>query len=253
MKMDCDFWQEKIDAFVDDELTSNEARDFEVHMHGCPACSAETAARQRLKIETRYAGQRYAPSAELQARIEKQIGVQPRIWNWWPALAGATAVLLALIVIGVTFGQAWQKREVRRQLVAQLVDQHVSLLAANGAVDVVSTDRHTVKPWFAGKVPFSVDIPDLQNTPYTLIGGKFTYFQQAPAAQLLFGLRKHKISVFMFRDHGETSELGDETAPVRRLGFEVQTWTEDGVRYLAISDASADDVQQLCQLLKAAS
>jgi anti-sigma factor RsiW len=250
MKMDCDLWQDKIDAFVDDELSAAEVRDFEAHLRACPACAAETVARQRLKTETRSAGLRYVPSAELQARIAGAIGKKRKTrWQVWPATVGIAAALVMAIVVG----QVWNRQQAQNAMVAQLVDQHVATMASANPADVVSNDSHNVKPWFNGKVPFSVEIPNLDNTPYTLIGGKFVYFQQEPTAQLIFGIRKHKISVFMFRDHGNTASLGEETAPVRRNGFQMQSWSEDGLRYVAISDVNAEDVRKLCEMLKSAS
>lgn len=250
MNMDCDFWQDKVDAFVDDELSQTEVRDFESHLRECRACAAETVARQRLKAETRAAAMRFEPSAELRARIAKQVaGEENRAWAWWPAVLGVAAALALTFFIG----QTWNRERMQNALVAQLVDQHVATMASANPVDVLSNDSHNVKPWFNGRVPFSVDIPNLENTGYTLIGGKFVYFQQEPAAQLLFGIRKHKISVFMFRDHGDTVALGEQKSPEKRNGFQVQTWSEDGLRYVAISDVNADDVRKLCEMLKAAS
>ncbi len=250
MNMDCDFWQDKVDAFVDDELSQAEVREFESHLRECRACAAETVARQRLKAETRAAGMRFEPSAELQAKIAKRVGRQQRgNWAWWPALAGVAAALVIAFVVG----QAGNRERTQNALVAQLVDQHVATMASANPADVLSNDSHNVKPWFNGKVPFSVDIPNLENTPYTLIGGKFVYFQQEPAAQLIFGIRKHKISVFMFRDHGETAALGERTSPEKHNGFQVQSWSEDGLRYVAVSDVNADDVRKLCEMLKAES
>src|SRR5438105_1672930 len=101
MKMDCDFWQDKVDAFVDDELSPAEVRDFEAHLRECRACAAETIARQRLKMETRAAGMRYIPSAELQAKIAKQIGGgQKTQWQWWPTALGVAAALVLAIFAG---------------------------------------------------------------------------------------------------------------------------------------------------------
>jgi anti-sigma factor RsiW len=204
--------------------------------------------RQRLKAETRLAGQRFAPAVEFEARIRRQAGDRNPRWNWFPALATAAAVLVLAVLAGVI----WRNSLLQRQLVTQLVDQHVTALASSNPVDVLSTDSHTVKPWFSGKVPFSVDIPELRGTQFTLIGGRLAYFQQAPIAQLIFGVRKHRISVFMFPDHGDTSALGNETSPVRRMGFATETWVEDGIRYFAISDVDAQDLRQLCDLLKRA-
>jgi anti-sigma factor RsiW len=247
--MNCELWQDKIDAFVDSELVNGQARGFEEHLRSCPACSAETLARQRLKLETRLAGQRFTPTPEFEARIRRKVAPRRRTsWIWMPALASAAAVL----IIAILAGQFWRQNLIQRQLVAQLTDQHVATLAS-GNLDVLSTDSHTVKPWFAGKVPFSVDTPNLEGTQFTLVGGRMAYFQQIPAAQLLFAVRKHRISVFIFRDAGETAALGNQTSPVRKMGFQTQTWVEDGLRYFAISDVNGDDVRQLCDLLKRSS
>src|SRR5260370_1694026 len=247
--MNCELWQDKIDAFVDSELANGQARGFEEHLVSWPAWSAETLSRQRLKLETRLAGQRFAPTPEFEAGIRSKVVPRRRVaWMWMPALASAAAVL----VIAILAGQVWRQNVIQRQLVAQLTDQHVATLAS-GNLDVLSTDSHTVKPWFAGKVPFSVDLPNLEGTQFTLIGGRMAYFQQSPAAQLLFAVRKHRVSVVIFRDAGETAALGNRTSPVRQMGFQTQTWVEDGLRYFAISDVNGDDVRQLCDLLKRSS
>ncbi len=244
--MNCEVWQDKIDAFVDSELTSDEARSFEQHLRGCPACSQETLARQRLKAETRLAGLRYAPSAEFERKISARFVERRRRLSWIPALAGAFCVL----VLAIAGGWAWRERTLQRDVVAQLVDQHVTTLASEHPVDVISTDSHTVKPWFGGKVPFSVDVPNLTGTAFELIGGRVVYLQQVPAAQLIFGVRKHRISVFIIRERAEMSTLGNDKAPVRRGGFNTQTWIEDGIRYFAISDVNGQDIKTLCDLLK---
>ena len=243
--MNCDLWQDKFDAFVDMELPAEEARGFQEHLRGCPACSAEALARQRLKSQTRLAGQRYSPSAEFERQMGEKTAPRKLRWSWLPALAAAAVAVL--LTLG---GLNWRQRTLEKQLISQLVDQHVATLASANPVDVVSTDAHTVKPWFQGKVPFSVDIPDLRDTQFTLLGGKLAYFEQNPAAQLIFAVRQHRISVFIFRESGETASLGEQTSPARRTGFETQSWTEDGIRYVAISDVNPQDVRQLCELLK---
>ena len=243
--MNCETWQDKIDGFVDSELAPDEALGFDEHLRTCPACSQETLARQRLKAETRLAGQRFAPSAEFEERMRRRLAPKRARIFWLPALVSAAAVLLVTVFLGL----GWKEHAVQQQVVAQLVDQHVATLASDHPVDVVSTDSHTVKPWFSGKVPFSVDIPNLTGTQFELVGGRLTYLQQAPAAQLIFAVRKHRISVFMFREGGEASALANDTSPVRRGGFNTQTWVEDGVRYFAISDVNPEDIHQLCNLL----
>jgi anti-sigma factor RsiW len=252
--MNCELWQDKIDAFVDAELSADEARGFDEHLRSCPACAQETYARQRLKAETRLAGHRYVPSAEFAEQIAHRFSpTRKRSFVWMPTLTAAAAVLLLAIFVGVAWRERSSQQEVSAQLVNQLVDQHVATLASDHPVDVVSTDRHTVKPWFAGKVPFSVDIPNLEGTGFELIGGRLTYVRQTPAAQLIFGTRKHRISVFMVREGREVASLGNDSSPVRREGFNTQTWVEDGIRYFAISDVNAQDIHRLCDLLKSES
>lgn len=249
--MNCELWQDKIDAFVDAELSSDEARSFDEHLRSCRACAQETFARQRLKAETRLAGQRYVPGSEFAERIAQKIEPRRKIsFGWMPVLTSAAAVLLFAIFVGVAWRERALQQSTSAQLVNQLVDQHVATLASDHPVDVVSTDRHTVKPWFAGKVPFSVDIPNLEGTGFDLIGGRLTYIRQTPAAQLIFGTRKHRISVFMVREGNEIAALGNDSSPVRREGFNTQTWVEDGIRYFAISDVNAQDIHRLCDLLK---
>lgn len=244
--MNCEMWQDKLDAFVDLELPSAEQRDFEAHLRSCQACSAEALARQRLKSQTRLAGQRFVPSAEFEKRMLARTAPKRTTWNWFPALAAtATLAILALSVFAV-----WKQRSAGQELASQLVDQHVATMASANPVDVLSNDSHNVKPWFQGKVPFSVEMPNLEGSQFTLVGGKVSYVQQNPAAQLIFAVRQHRISVFVMRETRETTALGEQNTPSRRLGFNTQSWTEDGIRYFAISDVNPQAIQQLCERLK---
>jgi anti-sigma factor RsiW len=246
--MNCETWQDKIDAFVDSELTPAQQNAFEEHMRNCPGCSAETLARQRLKAETRLAGQRYTPSPEFVARMRGQHRVQEgrKTWTWSLGFAGAAAIMILAVVLG----GLWRQNQTEQQLVGQLVDQHVAAMTSSNPVELVSSDPKAVKPWFSGKVPFSVDVPELEGTGYTLVGGKVASFRQVPAAHLVFGIRKHRISVFMFPERKEMAVLGNEARPIRKMGFATESWVEDGIRYFAISDADGQDVKRLCDLLK---
>jgi anti-sigma factor RsiW len=114
-------------------------------------------------------------------------------------------------------------------------------------VDVVSTDRHTVKPWFEGKIPFTFNVPELKETPFTLVGGRVSYLGQSPGAELIFRVAKHQISVFIFREQG----LAATPANANALSYQVRTWSHNGLRYFAITDASAADLEKLSDLIKA--
>jgi anti-sigma factor RsiW len=207
-----------------------------------------------LKRLTQAAGRRFSPTPEFRLKIEKSIGAPKgnwpdtwRMWRWAPLLAAAAALLLVLISAGV-----WLQYARGEQALAELADLHVSTLASANPVDVVSTDRHTVKPWFQGKLPFSFNLPEMQNSPFKLIGGRITYFQQSPGAQLLVELRKHRISVFIFQDRAELSRLASGSSLGTKLAFNSDTWIEGGLRYFVVGDASPADIRNLSELLKSA-
>lgn len=247
--MSCD-WSAKLDRYVDDDLTGSERVDLEAHLRGCPSCAADALSRLQLKRKTQAAGQRFAPSPEFRLKIEQSIRAPKRHqWSsrWIPALAAVAA--MGLLTIS---GVLWQQHTRTQQALGELADLHVATLASANPVDVVSTDRHTVKPWFQGKLPFSFNIPELQNTPFKLIGGRVAYFQQNPGAQLLFEIGKHQVSVFIFQDRAELSWLSSGSTLRGRLGFSSETWVNGGLRYFILSDAGAADVQALSELLKSA-
>jgi len=146
------------------------------------------------------AGQKFAPDPAFRARILKTIAApKPTLWNqrWLPVFVTATA---AVLLLGSAFLLMLQhNRTSEQQRISELVDQHVAILASANPVDVVSTDRHTVKPWFAGKIPFTFNLPELQGSPFVLVGGRVSYLGQSPGAELIFRVRQHQVSVFIFR------------------------------------------------------
>src|SRR5579863_78943 len=113
----------------------------------------------------------------------------------------ATAMIAILAVSGLIIARV-ERIHTRhgQQVFGELVDQHVATLASLSPVDVVSTDRHTVKPWFQGRIPFTFDLPELQNSEFSLLGGRMAYLEQTPGAQLIYKIRKHEISVFVFQE-----------------------------------------------------
>ncbi len=247
-----DRWQPKLDQYLDSELSAEEMRGMDAHLRECPSCASDALRRVQLKRATRLAGQRYRPSAEFRRRIEKQVAAKTRParrWLWMPALAVAAVVLLATVV---TVGR-WYERSRSEQLLAELADLHVADLASPTPVDVVSSDRHTVKPWFQGKLPFTFDLPELQGTGYSLVGGRMAYLQHEPGAHLLYDVGAHHISVFIFRDRPEIERaFSARDSTSRVLSFQVQSWAAGGLRYFVFGDASPEAIQGLSRLLKQA-
>jgi anti-sigma factor RsiW len=246
-----DTWQPKLDQYLDSELSAEEMRGMDAHLRECASCSGDALRRMQLKRATRLAGQRYTPSAEFRRRIERKMAAKSpaRRWLWIPALAMAAVVLL---VATITVGR-WYEHSRSEQLLAELADLHVADLASPTPVDVVSSDRHTVKPWFQGKLPFTFDLPELPGTGYTLVGGRVAYLEHEPGAHLLYNVGAHHISVFIFRDRPEIERVFPARDSTRRvLSFHVESWGAGRLRYFVFGDASPEAIQGLSRLLKQA-
>ncbi len=247
--MACDAWNGKFDLYVDGELEPAEARALGVHLRGCAACAADALEKVQMKRSVAVAGRRYEPSAQLRASITKGATAIPRWrmgWVWRIVAIPAVLVLIASVAVNLYVGR---ERTQRQRVYSELADLHVSALASSTPVDVLSTDRHTVKPWFQGKIPFTFNLPELQGSEFTLIGGRVTYLAQTPGAHLIYQVRKHEISVFIFQDRGaETASL--PSGPVNALSFNLENWTQNGLRYFVIGDVSAEDIQALGKLLR---
>jgi len=249
--MNCEEARAQLDTYLDGELPAEKMRDLDAHVRSCPACAADVLAHVQLKRSVKAAaGERYAPSAALRAKMQKQVAPRPRrswVFGWVPA-----AVFAVLLVAGAATLYVGRQNLRRAQVYSEIADLHVSTLGSANPVDVVSTDRHTVKPWFQGKIPFTFNLPELQNTEFTLVGGRVTYLEQTPGAHLIFQIRKHQISVFMFPENAEDQVLGNPSGVEHKQTFNTATWTQDGLRYVVLGDASPEDIRALSTLLRSA-
>ena len=247
--MICD-WVPKLDLYVDGELFGGELTEVEAHLRACPTCAADALSRLQLKRMTQAAGRRFSPRQEFRVKIAQSIDAAKRPWwgtRWAPALAAAAALVLMLVPAAL-----WLQHLRSEQALGELADLHVSTLASANPVDVVSSDRHTVKPWFQGKLPFTFNLPEVQTSPFKLIGGRLTYFQQSPGGQLLFEVGKHQISVFIFQNRAELSRLNSGSSLSKKLAFNTETWADGGLWYFVVGDASPSDIHDLSELLKSA-
>ena len=238
--MNCE-WREKTGLYVDGELEPSVEQAFAGHLESCAGCSAAVLEQQELKKAVRLAGKRFSAPPELYASVRSQM--QPeraRPWQKWIMAAATLALAVAFAFI------LYLRTPVASPAVAQLVDQHITTLASANQVDVVSEDRHTVKPWFQGRIPFTFNLPELaKDSPFKLLGGKMVYTQHAPGAELLYQVRQHKISVFIFQAsdvHGEPS-AGNQA-------FTVKGWQQGGLQYYVVTDAAREDAERLRALLE---
>ena len=246
--MDCDQNPVALGAWLDDELPANDAATVREHVAACPKCAAEIADLVRLKRGLRGARACFAPGSEFRRSIEQQIR-QPTRRSWRSRLIPVATIAAAAILLAIATTLFLQ----RPDDFAEIADLHVNALASGNPVDVISTDRHTVKPWFQGKIPFSFNVPEFSGTEFTLIGGRVVYFHQRPGAQLIVAVRQHKISVLIFQDTPNLDWAFALPATVNhRKNFSVETWQSQGLRFFVIADTDPPAIDKLSQILKAA-
>ncbi|MGA6982962.1 MAG: zf-HC2 domain-containing protein [Candidatus Sulfotelmatobacter sp.] len=250
--MVCDPWKEKLDTYLDAELPDEEMRAFDAHVRSCASCSADALGRLQMKRTIQVAGKHFTPAFDFRQRVQQSIASQPqRGFHMEWMFAAAAAVIVVAAILGSTY---WQARSARNRVLSEIADLHVATLASSSPVDVISTDRHTVKPWFQGRIPFSFNLPDLQNSGFTLVGGRMAYLDQSPGAELIYDVGKHHISVFIFQNHALKLPAGfGESFLPKNLPFNMETWSEVNRRYFVVGDASPADIDNLARLFKAAS
>jgi anti-sigma factor RsiW len=244
--MQCNSTAAVLGACLDGELPLDEAAAVQVHLGTCLHCSAEIAALARLQRSLRSVRGHFAPSVEFRRKIQNQISRPKRrswlIWSMPVGVALATILLTAFV---------WVGHARRSAAFEELADLHVNALSSTNLVDVVSTDRHTVKPWFEGKIPFSFNLPELSGTEYTLLGGRMVYFHRQPGAQLILSMHQHKISVLIFqRSEDLGSAFSKPTVQDRRTSFDIEAWQTKQLSFALISDTDSAGTENLVRFLK---
>ena len=246
---------EKLNAFIDNELSPTEQQGIEQHLTGCHDCTLRVLSATQLKAATARAGRRFLPPSDALVRLTTQLHLQQtqlkkqplpqppaRIYSIRPAAwtALAAALLLTVSLLG------WRQLHQTNTLAAELLDQHLATLSSGSTPQVISTDRHTVKPWFQGRLPFSFNLPETLPPDTTLKGADLTYLNGQPAAQLLFAIHKHEVSIFLTQ---RSTAPTFTTLPSTRAGFTLHTAITPDLRIVAVSDVNPADLDNLIAAL----
>src|SRR6202163_955272 len=223
--MVCESWKEKLDTYLDGEVPEQEMRSFDAHVRTCPSCAADALTRVQMKRAIQVAGKRFTPSADFRKRMQQRLATKPKRNLNFGWMLAAAAVILAAGALTTTYLETNSGRDLanRDHVFSEIADLHVETLASSSPVDVVSTDRHTVKPWFQGKIPFAFNLPELQNSEFTLLGGRMTYLDQTPGAQLIYDVRKHHISVFVFSERSLRTGLDESSLSPKKMPYNMET------------------------------
>ena len=251
--MTCARTRQMLDAWIDEELDAATSNELARHVAGCPACSALRTGRDTLRKTIKSGAPYYVTPATLKPAVMRQLSAaQPvrlpkaRRAAWWQmaAFAASAAVSSSLVTAWMLKGPVenspaspWRE---------QVVTHHVASLADPlHMIEVTSSDQHTVKPWFHGKLDFAPTVVDLAPQGYVLRGARLDRFEQQLAAALVYRLREHPINLFMTRAaHSESLTIHN----VR--GFSVAIWASDGVRFAAVADTDAREIERFAGLVQ---
>jgi anti-sigma factor RsiW len=258
--MNCDDSRVYLHAYLDDELGVAESLLVQKHLSHCENCRRTQEQQQALRTTLRDPDLVAHPSADFSNRLQaavrqaakEEARSQRPSWleimrfgsfRWIPAAIALvlTAALGGLFVMS-------RMRTSQDQLIARAVlAGHIRSLQANHLVDVPSSDRHTVKPWFQGKLDFSPPVPDLSELGWTLIGGRLDYLEGRPVAALIYKRRMHNINVFLWPNHGSADDaIRQEDAQ----GYQILHWNGAETTYWVVSDLNSAELLQLGRALR---
>ena len=251
--MTCEDARPLLDAHVDRELDVATDREVIRHLNECERCASEVESIRALKKALRESERAPAPEV-LRRRIVKALGSSPvagaaqvtRTARWLPrssaiAIPAAIAALLALLLMPRMF-----RVDQSDFLVREVVAAHVRSTQVDHLTDVPSSDRHTVKPWFEGKIDFSPPVADFQAKTFKLVGGRVDYLDDRPVAALVYQHGPHLINVFIWPSDGS------ERAPslLTRSGYNLDHFSHAGMNYWIVSDMGVDEMEKLAALLR---
>jgi anti-sigma factor RsiW len=255
--VDCAAMRGLVGAAIDGELDPGRRQALERHMQSCASCRAAHEAQSALSAVVRESADRFSASEALRSRVRTTLAeaavsapasahLPRRFWTWLGAgsAAAGMVMLAASLVLFLTMPSAQDR--LREELVAA----HIRSLMADHLADVQSSDRHTVKPWFNGRIDLSPPVADLSSDGYPLIGGRLDYLDQRPVAALVYRHRQHVINLFVWPEPGVEASSPRLT---ERQGYNVLHWTRPGLALWAVSDLNPTELEDFQRLLEAKS
>lgn len=255
--MNCHETRKLIGAYGDGELDAARNAEIEQHLQECCACSAIEKENRALTEAITLRSRRYRAPALLREQVVASLRAEAGDGHVIPFLKRRVQVLwpiAALAIIGIFVGGVLIDRRGTSEsdsLTKEIVASHVRSLMVNHLADVVSTDRHTVKPWFDGKVDFSPPVFDFTADGFPLVGGRLDYLDDQPVAALVYQRNKHAINVFIWPSSRSREDQTAEPTLATHNGYHVLRWNDAEVNYGVVSDLNTDEMRQFFQLLRA--
>ena len=246
--MTCDEARILLHALIDGELDAGHAREVEDHIASCAACAAELAAWREMSKAVAGAGLRYTAPPALRRRIEAALP-QARAPNRRAVLRGfamgsAVSAIAASGLVAIVL-----RSDDEARITSEIVSAHLRSLQAGHLTDVLSTDQHTVKPWFNGRLDVAPPVIDLTAQGFTLIGGRLDYVDARPVGAVVYRRRLHVINLFV----AQTASTESRAARTETFqGFNIRRWSGGGLNYWAVSDLAADELAEFSEKFEAA-
>ena len=240
----------QLDAYLDGELAMPDAGELEAHLRVCAECSRVEQRRRRLSAALREQLPRHQVPDTLRARVRAGVrGESSRVarrrgmpWRLLPVAASLTVVAVGSWQLALTRGRG-------EALADQVLASHVRSLMAGHLADVPSSDQHTVKPWFNGKLDFSPPVYDFAGRGFPLLGGRLDYVGGQPVAALVYGRRQHMINVFLW-PVGRGRSTGSGEGAFTRQGYHVLHWTTPEYNYWVASDLGLPELRDFVGLVQ---
>lgn len=257
--MDCNTVRTCSFAFIDDALDVPTALELQSHLDQCAECASRVDFELRFRSQLRERAVRYALPDVVERRLWKEIdrldreergmNMRRRLFprfTWAAGLAAAAALVLTAL-----FLLPWRGSEPPTRL-ASAVDGHIRALQATHPLEVESSDRHTVKPWFTGKIDFAFALPDVADMDFRLLGGRLEYLADQRVAQVFYQVRRHRISVFIL-PHPQGEAGLSATMSGQQKGFQYVVVQRPMLTYVLISDVNPQDLMALARRFAEAS
>jgi anti-sigma factor RsiW len=247
--MDCADSAELIHAYVDRELDLVRSLELERHLKDCRRCSEKYASLQALRSAV--SGVYFHPPGSLEQRILSAVGkrstrkVMPRAIDWRWIAAAASVVLM--VVVSWSVARLFARPSSSELMTREVVSNHVRSLMANHLADVPSSDQHTVKPWFNGKLDFSPPVINLDADGFTLVGGRLDYLDGRAVAALVYQRKLHFINLFISPSASE-SDQSAHTATLQ--GYNVIHWSRSDMSWWAVSDLNQNELEEFANLIR---
>ena len=247
--MRCDEIRPRLDAYIDGELAEAERVQLRDHLADCPECGPEAGALERLRDGIRRSAPAYrAPEAlrsQIRFALRREAAASSRLARAAPGwLAYAASILLAVAVgSGGTLLVTGERQE--DAVANELIDSHLRSLLGSHLTDVASSDRHTVKPWFAGRSDVSPPAVDLTAEGFPLVGGRLDLIVGKPVPALVSRRREHGLNVIVL-----PASRGDLGATVTRRGYSLRHWNEGDLGFWAVSDAAPSELAEFERIFR---